>query len=138
MEIKYRFWVESAKRMADWETVKKECDRLSIFDLPGFIPMQYIALKDGTGKEIYDGDICEVTNDENASHLQTVNCNYAKRLKKGDLLIIKKLLSGFTGQILTNQGDAPNLIGNVCNYSLWNGARQLKVIGNIYENPELI
>lgn len=102
------------------------------------IPMQFTGLTDKNKVDIYEGDICEVDNNENANHLQTVNCNYAKTLKKGDILIIKKLLSGYTGQILSNQGEQPSLIGNVCNYSLWNGSRQLKVIGNIYQNSELL
>jgi len=45
-EIKFRFWVESAKRIADWDTAKKECDRLSLLKMDNFIPMQFTGLKD--------------------------------------------------------------------------------------------
>jgi hypothetical protein len=44
-ELKFRFWIEAVKKMSDWETAKKECNRLSLLSLYGWIPSAVYRIK---------------------------------------------------------------------------------------------
>lgn len=111
-EIKFRFWVEKAQRMSDWGTAKKECDRLSLLSLDGFIPMQFIGLLDKNGVEIYEADL--LINPE------------------GKVGIVVWYEGGFYLQCDRKSGQ-PFFV------ALTNGfvANKLQ-IGNLYTNPELL
>ena len=58
--IKFRWFHIKSKKMTYWDTVLKECDRLS-FLLPSddWIIMQFTGCTDKHGEEIYEGDLLE-------------------------------------------------------------------------------
>lgn len=83
-------------------TTEEDCDEY------GFSPlMQYTGLKDKNGKEIYEGDIVRLPEDEDYKYYS---------------IIYSKNRLGFT-------------LSNGCGFGLSYG---IEVVGNIYENPELL
>jgi len=120
-EIKFRAWDKKKEQMANvikidfenWSDIKGltllECKNKKYW-MPqdDVIFMQYTGLKDKNGKEIYEGDIV----------LMEVN-----QLKG----IIKFLNGGFK----IDDGDIPLPLGGF-------EEGEIEVIGNIYENPELL
>lgn len=115
----------------------KDLQILNNADFEGTALMQYTGLKDKNGKEIYEGDVVEFMGD--TTPILVCGFYNENHYKVGQKLVVRCLTSGFT---LSNSKilniDSPNIVGNVNNYEFWKHARSLKVIGNIYENPELI
>ena len=124
-EIKFRAWLETEKRFfyqndQYLQSFLKRCVRFSSKDAPShhekygnYTLMQYTGLKDKNGKEIYEGDI-----------LQCPNYNYDP--SAGDdpynLIPVEYLNSGF----------------KLNHEHLDEYHKDSKVIGNIYENPDLL
>lgn len=76
------------------------------------IPLQFTGLKDKNGKEVYDGDIIQVDNEENPA---ITECKYDK-----GCFILEDNAGGHWTRQLHHQPE------------------RLTIIGNIYENPELL
>ena len=81
------------------------------------IIMQYTGLKDKNGKEIYEGDICRLIpteeNKHNSPHMVGIRTVY------WDETYFSWYFTGFVT-------------------ISWGGFESIEVIGNIYENPELL
>lgn len=90
-----------------------------------YVLMQYTGIKDKNGKEIYEGDIVQF-------------CWFNQRQEETHITSVIKFAEGMW-QIWTKINTP--FFGLDEAYSLYNGAEQddeIEVIGNIYENPELI
>ena len=122
-EIKFRAWDKENKEMLDIEDLHwDDCTREFLirttiysdyFDIQDMILMQYTGLKDKNGKEIYEGDIVKI------------DCPTMK----------------MTGEIKYSGMSAMFYIYDEINdieENLWYQEKEYEVIGNIYENPELL
>lgn len=85
----------------------------------GAIVMQYTGLKDKNGKEIYDGDIVKLW-----------------LVERDEVFWNSFLVKFFEGCFICEF-----LGGDTEEYPIfeyWNDSQDLEIIGNIYENPELL
>lgn len=114
-EIKFRAWNIETKTTTDWTTIRKYKKFEKLMSLNHVVLMQYTGLKDKnieTQKEVYDGDILQFVN----GNIGTVEWDYKN--------------TGWIVRSTKNKMRTHNLVN-----SLLLGAL---VIGNIYENPELL
>jgi uncharacterized phage protein (TIGR01671 family) len=121
-EIKFRAWDKKAKIMLYNPAVKYYDGSYEIHDFP---LMQYTGLKDKNGKEIYEGDIIKIQGKIDPSHYEkeflTEQVEWVDGM--GCWNITTHMLYNALGQTLENK------------YAM---RSELTVIGNIYENPELL
>lgn len=121
-EIKFRAWDKENETMVypkgilfDGRVVFFSCGALEPFE--GYELMQYTGLKDKNGMEVYEGDIINICTEG--------GCNPAKVIfdnedQKGCFCVI-----GYLGDLRT--------------YPIKDFVDcEIEVIGNIYENPELL
>ena len=132
-KIKFRAWDKDG-------CYTKNCKPGMIEDIQGstlwssiiydddFELMQYTGLKDKNGKEIYEGDILQVLGYEPGDIIGNCFVEYGCFLLSEDDWQVEHKTMGFSG----NWGD-----GCKCHCEL-NESKILRVIGNIYENPELL
>nr|DAT86514.1 MAG TPA: YopX protein [Caudoviricetes sp.] len=122
-EIKFRAWHKDLKKMfkigqitlekGTWNFEPNDRDfiGMSIPYQPSFVLMQYIGLHDKNGKEIYEGDIL-------------------KSIQWNDIYLVKQIRTAY---YLCRKGK--NGFNKI---TTWNNAEKSEVIGNIYDNPELL
>ena len=127
-EIKFKAWNKKNKKMisvarfdfADWSVYThlfgEPIDGLNCEIL------QYTGLKDIEGKEIYEGDLIEI---------KTEKHHFVSEIEWNDMV------GGFEFQDTQNSWCGLDAIGVFKNGSSIYGGF-VKVIGNIYENPELL
>ena len=118
MRPKFRAWDKENNTKLTWEQLKSEAD-FSWFADDNLVLMQYTGLKDKNGVEIYEGDILEVEKNEDGTYKGTING--------------KTFFDRFQGYSSKIKVEGMHDI-NTLRY--WNN--RVRIIGNIYENPELL
>lgn len=127
-DIKFRCWDKENKEMLDveylhWDDCTGEFSiRTTMysdyFDTEDMILMQYAGVKDKNEKEIYEGDIVHIPDDYEEYGFASGE-NYSIDFKDGRFRLKPKY--------------KPNATGYDLEFT-----EELEVIGNIYENPELL
>lgn len=143
-EIKFRAWIPEPEimLMLDEPYFEDHCELtfqpLQIakgWSLENSKLMQYIGLKDKNGKEIYEGDIIKETCDSECYSVFTVIYKYAS--------FGKKLVYGYNFCSLLFK-ESQEIEDAYCkneydeSFSNFESYRSIEVIGNIYENPDLL
>ena len=141
-DIKFRAWIYEKKKMVvvdglDSENIIYKKDGQSILvSLPDCLLMQYIGLKDSDGKEIYEGDIVRCCYGDGKSATSEWHQDMVSYLAEGygcpsfDLHTASVL--GIASTLSKETHTFKNAIAYYLNYG------RLEVIGNVYENPELL
>ena len=120
-EIKFRAWDKEYKSMheasyIDWHENEVGYDKGNYYtNLDSCILMQYTRLKDINGKEIYESDIVRCMLGEHWNYKETIgtvlfHCGEWALEEKGSMFFKIKLYR----------------------------CKEIEIIGNIYENPELL
>ena len=125
-EYKFRAWDETEKHMYNWGNLINQ-NLKNIFTITeqcGYILMQYTGLHNQNGKEIYEGDIIEFSYDMFVGNFDTF-------VAKGKVVFEE---GAFYVEVFENERTTKDETYLLYSINL----DTIEVIGNIYENKELL
>lgn len=133
-EIKFRFWSRLGVGMTYWEELKEPIEIKDFQESDNFKVMQYTGLKDKNGKEIYEGDIVLIESEEK----DVITDAGEGPIEQYNQLLPVVFENGAFG--VNTESDYMFTIGFHTFKDIENnsGQTEFEIIGNIYENPELL
>ena len=128
-EIKFRAWERCEKEMSEWTDLITAIDLGYLLDDPeDFEIMQYTGLKDNSGVEIYEGDIVRYKTELKSPF------DGRTKLKVDSIHTVVFLEGAFMTQHINGNSGFHELRYKADS----SDGSNLEIIGNIYENPELL
>jgi uncharacterized phage protein (TIGR01671 family) len=121
-EIKFRAWDKENKKMAQVSRIDFGPGGIKYL-VDDSVLLEYTGLHDKSGREIYEGDILKVTSEDGESYVATVKWF-------GD--------EGYPAFDLAGIPAAWCYESNALATIFESGVETCEVIGNIFENPELL
>ena len=126
-DIEFKAWGVVSKKMYSWDTILSDKMMSAAFGLPPeqcrLVWLQYTGLKDMVGNKIFEGDILKC-NGGAADFYFVVGFDHARFVAKVDWLKDKEIDDFGYPPLMTYIG--------------WKFIPEYSVVGNIYENPELL
>lgn len=120
-EIKFRAWVDN-KRMVDYERIWNSYNVCDLFGSANAIPMQYTGLNDKNGREIYEGDMVRFVEYGNPLEVKFGEYEPEKPWTEQNEKLYGFYFESHKTEFVYSMKDC----------------EQCVIIGNIYENPELL
>ena len=136
--IKFRAWSKKSQTMIQvtgywWEEEGCNSENLAEgFSYDKYVLMQYIGLKDKNGKEIYEGDIL----------IAEIGKTYFRPYESYEtaLVVWSPFGKGFVMDTSGRHGIGDEKYGDYYPILKWDSQERVSymIIGNIFENPELL
>lgn len=138
--IKFRAWfnedgLKSAK-MVEWDEIKQQ-SMLWLNRKSEFTYMQFTGILDKNGKEIYEGDIVKLPYIDpfGGLHQETENGRSKIGFENGQFVVYRIEPQGIIKWCEKEKGE---YVSNYGNLVVVKDKTIFEIIGNIYENPELL
>lgn len=131
-EIKFRAWAFASKKIFFPDNEDGwELQQGILRELPNTVLMQFTSLKDKNGHEIYEGDIVECYDRGKLCDIGTVEYGIFESFHEGGY----SRAHCHIGFFVATKEEPFQALSRLNEDIKWN---EVKVIGNIYENPELL